>query len=148
MWANLARWQIGRLEDAVGRYLTAQADGLFRTTFEQGGQPPEWRPTYEEYTATLTLGEYWQMGAERYFLLHVLAQVRKCVVALPDDDLPAARDMKVLRLLRDIDEHWEQLDGRSLQEMRDRDRDVRPGAMWFNNKHIWIGDVGTSELML
>ncbi len=72
-------------------------------------------PDVRECTATLTLGEYWQVGADRYFLLHALAQVRKCVIALPDDDLPAARDMKVLRLLRDIDEHWEQLDGRSLQ---------------------------------
>lgn len=148
MWANVALWQIGRLEDAVDTYLTAEAEGSFRAAFEQGGRPPEWRSTYEEYTATMTLAEYWRMAAERYFLLHALAQVRKCVVALPDDELPAVRDMKVLRLLRDIDEHWEQLDGRSLREMRDRDPNVRPGAMWLNNKHIWVGDVNTAELAL
>jgi hypothetical protein len=147
MWTHLAMWQTGRLEDAVDRYVTAQADGSFRAAFGQRGQPAEWRLTYEESTATMTLGEYWQMGAERYFLLHALAQVRKCVIALPDDHLPAVRDMTVLRLLRDIDEHWEQLDGRSLREMRDRNPDARPGAMWLNNKHIWVGDVDTVELV-
>lgn len=146
MWANVALSQIGRLEDAVDAFLTAQADGSFRALFEERGEPLDWRPTYEEATATLTLAEYWQMGAERYFLLHTLAQVRKCAIALPDDHLPTVRGMKVLRLLRDIDEHWEQLDGRSLQEMHRSDPNAAPGAMWFNNKHIWIGDVSTVEL--
>jgi hypothetical protein len=30
--------------------------------------------------------------------------------------------------------------------MRDRDPDVRLGAIWLNNEHIWIGDVDTDEL--
>src|SRR5689334_5470578 len=88
MWVNVALSQICRLESAVDTYLTALAHGSFRAAFEQGEQTPELRSTYEEYTATMTLGEYWRMGAERYFLLHALAQVRKCVVALPDDELP------------------------------------------------------------
>ena len=146
MWTNIALCQIGRLEDAVGAYMTAEAEGSFRTAFEEGGQPSEWRETYEAYTATITQAQVWQLGAERYFLLNALAQVRKCVVNLPDDGLPKVRDMKVLRLLRDIDEHWEQLDGRSLKEMRVSRPEAGPGQMWHNNKHIWIGDVDTEEL--
>jgi hypothetical protein len=146
MWANIGLWQIDRLDEAADRYREAESAGLFREAFDTRGRPEEWRPTYEESRATITVAEYWEMGAERYFLLHALAQVRKCIIALPDDGLPAVRDMKVLRLLRDIDEHWEQLDGRSLREMREAKPNVQPGMVWLNNKHIWIGDLDTGEL--
>jgi hypothetical protein len=146
MWTSIALWQIGRLEEAVDDYTTAEAEGSFRTAFEEVGQPSEWRETYAAYTATITQAQVWQVGAERYFLLNSLAQVRKCAVNLPDDGLPTVRDMNVLRLLRDIDEHWEQLDGRSLKEIRESRPEVAPGQMWRNNKHIWIGDVDTEEL--
>ena len=56
------------------------------------------------------------------------------------------RGMKALRLLRDIDEHWEQLDAGLLLEMREAKSNVQRGMVWLNNKHIWIGDLDTGEL--
>ena len=147
MWVFVALRQIDRLDDAAGRYRAAEADGLLREAFEKAGRPNEWKETSSGASSGISIGEYWQMGAERYFLIHALAQVRKCVLRLPDDGLPAVRDMKVLRLLRDIDEHWEQVEeGRSLAEMRQIDNTVRAGMICYNNKHIWIGDVSTGEL--
>jgi hypothetical protein len=56
------------------------------------------------------------------------------------------RGMKALRLLRDIDEHWEQLDAGLVLEMREANSNVQRGMVWLNNKHIWIGDLDTGEL--
>jgi hypothetical protein len=147
MWVCVALRQIERLDDAVDKYRQAAAAGAFRAAYEQRPSA-EWEPTYHQSTGTVTLAEYWQMGAERYFLLLALAQARKCVGNLPDDDLPRVREMKALRLLRDIDEHWEESEGRSLTEIRRTRPDVAPGQMWFDNQHIWIGDVDTGELAL
>ena len=127
--------QFERLDEAVDKYRQAAAAAAFRAA-HKGRPSAEGEPTYRQSTDTVTLADYWQMCAERYFLLLALAQVRKCVLALPDDNLPHVREMKALRLLRDIDEHWEQAEGRSLMKMRQTRSDVEAGKMWFNNKHV------------
>lgn len=145
MWVCVGLRQIERLDEAVDKYRQAAAAAAFRAV-HRGRSSAEWEPIYHQSTDAVTLADYWQMGAERYFLLLALAQVRKCVLAFPDDNLPHVREMKALRFLRDIDEHWEQAEGRSLMEMRQTRSDVEAGKMWFNNKHVWIGDVDTGEL--
>lgn len=50
---------------------------------------------------------------------------------------------------RDIDEHWEQGDEtRSLTELREWKPYLEPGPgrIWFNNKHVWVGDTSLTEI--
>jgi hypothetical protein len=149
MWADTTLHQINRFGKAMDEYRAADADYSFRATFEEHGVPSEWVSEYENANRYLTQHQVWNVGAERYFLLVALAQLRKCVMRLPSDDLPELRDQKMLRLLRDIDEHWEQLDnGRSLKELREwkPELNAAPGAFWFNNKHVWVGDTSLTEV--
>lgn len=82
----------------------------------------------------------------------VLSPAQPCTVAevwrlLPSDHLPSVRDENVLRLLRDVDEHWEQVDeGRSLTELRATMPDIAAGMIVSNNKHVWLGNVSLDEL--
>jgi hypothetical protein len=149
MWADTALNQLARFEEAMGTYAAAQADYEFRATFHERGDPPEWAREYETANQYLTQHQVWNVGAERYFLLVALAQLRKCVLELPSDGVPRLREDKMLRLLRDIDEHWEQGDEtRSLTELREWKPELEPGPgrVWFNNKHVWIGDTSLSEV--
>jgi hypothetical protein len=77
MWANIGLWQIDRLDEAADGYREAESAGLFGEAFVTRGRPEEWRPAYEKSSATITVAEYWQLAAERYFLLHALAEVRR-----------------------------------------------------------------------
>jgi hypothetical protein len=62
--------------------------------------------------------------------------------------VPEFRDQKSIRLLRDVDEHWEQVEnGRSLAEVRVTRPDEGPGRIEYNNKHIWIGGFNTLEIL-
>jgi len=149
MWADTGLNQLARFEEAMDTYAAAQADYEFRATFHKRGDPQEWAREYETANQYLTQHQAWNVGAERYFLLVALAQLRKCLLKLPSDGVPRLREDKMLRLLRDIDEHWEQGDEtRSLTELREWKPELEPGPgrVWFNNKHVWIGDASLSEV--
>jgi len=149
MWADTALHQMVRFTEAMETYATALVDYEFRAAFHERGDAPEWAADYSAANKHLTQHQVWSVGAERYFLLHGLAQLRKCLLKLPSDGLPRLREDKMLRLLRDIDEHWEQGDEtRSLAELREWKPDFEPGPgrFWFNNNHVWIGDTSTTEI--
>lgn len=150
MWADTARHQIVRFEQAMDTYRAGQADYAFRAAVhERGGPTGEWAASYDQANRYLTTHEIWSVGAERYFLLLALAQLRKCVLRLPADELPALQEHKVLMFLRDVDEHWEQIDtGRSLRELRKSKPylDAGPGRFWSNRDDIWFGDTPLAEI--
>lgn len=150
MWADAARLQVGRFERAMDRFRETEADRQFRLTFDEKGRPASWTEQRAEADQFITQRELWAVGVERYYLLLTLGQLRKCVMALPDDELPQLRESKTVRLLRDIDEHWEQDEeqGRSLREMRQwkPHLGVEPGSLMWNNKHVWIGDLALGEI--
>jgi hypothetical protein len=149
VWADTALHQMVRFEEAMDTYAAARVDYEFRAAFHERGDPPEWASEYAAASQYLTQHQLWNVGAERYFLLHALAQLRKCLLKLPSDGLPRVREDKILRLLRDIDEHWEQGDEtRSLTELREWKPDLEPGPgrFWFNNNHVWVGDTSLTEI--
>jgi hypothetical protein len=150
MWAHVVQRQMGRLIDAVEDFDLATTDAEFRARFATSQQPihPEWVPVLAEATEQVTPRRVWAVGADRYFLLLALAQLRKCVVKLlPEDDLPHPRDEKMLRILRDVDEHWDKGDdGWSLAELRQSSPHAGPGRFGFDHKRIWIGEVELGEL--
>jgi hypothetical protein len=146
MWAYIAQKQIHRLGEAAVEFRGAMADTAFRTAFNAKPNPA-WQSEFDRSDRRLTQAAIWGVAAERYFLMNALAQVPKCVLRLPNDGLPDIRNQKAIRLLRDIDEHWEQPVGvgRSLTEMRQTDPDAGYGQVRWNNKHLWLGDVSLEE---
>ena len=147
IWASAARLQIARVEEAMELFRAGLSHAEFRKTFAERGEPPEWAGTAAEYTHILTHGEVWQLGTEKYFLLLALAQLRKCVVKLlRDDGLPGIRSDRVLMLIRNVEEHWDDPGGWSVGELRRTDPNIAPGMLRYNNHHVWIGDVSLDEL--
>lgn len=149
IWADTALHQIARFEDAVEAHAAAEADHEFRAIYHERGDPPEWTAEFEAASGSLTLHQVWDVGAQQYFLLHALAQLRKCLLQLTSDGLPRLREDKIFRLLRDIDEHWEQGDEtRSLRDLREWKPDLEPGPgrFWSNNHHVWIGDFSLEQI--
>jgi hypothetical protein len=90
------------------------------------------------------------MTLARHMFLNAVAQLRKCVLGLDGFGVPVPQlqDSKLIRLLRDVDEHWEQVDqGRSLNELRQLMPDEGPGRIEYTNKYIWFGGMNTLELI-
>lgn len=145
MWADVSRRQLARLTESLDRLNDALADSSLRAALHQNPSAA-WEAEAATAQHVLTQGHLWRAGSDRYFLLLALAQLRKCVRLLPDDQLPAIRNASALRMLRDIDEHWDQGDqSRSLQEMRRTAPDVKAGMFAFTKDDAWLGDVSLSE---
>jgi hypothetical protein len=65
--------------------------------------------------------------------------------------LPAALQTKMrgedaLELLRNIVEHWDEVGGRSADELASAHPDVSIDAIEFTNKEIWVGGVPVSRI--
>lgn len=134
MWAFVTLLQAERLRQALGDLNAAKEDQFFIDQREAGALSDEWeRHVEEEGGEGMTWRVRWTAGADAHFFLSAAAQLRKCAIKLPGE-LPEVPDKKMLRLLRDIHEHWEQSTGRSVTELREQIPDVEPGRIMFN-KH-------------
>ncbi len=76
------------------------------------------------------------------------AQLQKCVRLLPNDGLPAFKQPKLLRQMRNFDEHWEDPAGQAATWLRERIPDIVPGRLTFTKKRIWIEGMDTYEIVL
>ena len=151
MWAYAVGLHHQELREAVVAYAQARHDGAIRNTILQA--PPSARSLFgdqlEKASSVMTIAMVWRMSMVRYALLCVAAQLRKCTLALNGLDalVPQLRDQKLIRLLRDIDEHWEQVeDGRSLAELRALMPDETPTRIVYNGQFIQIGGFDTREI--
>ena len=70
MWADTALHQMVRFEEAMDTYAAARVDYEFRAAFHERGDSPEWASEYAAASQYLTQHQLWNVGAERYFLLH------------------------------------------------------------------------------
>lgn len=152
MWAYAVGVYNLQLEEAIDQFQRDRLDLSTRKHFEDA--PSEARQLWADHianaTGVLTVSSVWRMSLARNAFLNAAAQLRKCVLALRDlgSDVPEIRDQKLIRLLRDVDEHWEQVEnGRSLAELHVTDPDEGPGRITYNNKHVWIGGFDTLEIL-
>lgn len=96
MWADNAVHQIARLEDAVNEYRATLGDGMVRRLHE-GDAGFYTDADVEAADRRLTMHGIWRVGAERYYLLLTLAQLRKAILALRGDGLPLPDDHELIR---------------------------------------------------
>ena len=151
MWVHTALFQAERFRAVMEEFDAGYNAAAFIGSFESNGRQPEWAEDAVEMAEDargFTRDLMWRASAERYFLLLALAQVRKCARMLPDDDLPSVRDEEAVRLLRDIEEHWEQDEdrGRSLRRLRETRPDVSAGQILFGVGQALIGHWALDEV--
>lgn len=148
MWAFVVQHQAARLYEAVSEFNKAQLDQYFLNEREAGRLSDDWESYIED-----DLGEgmswrvIWTVAADQYFFLLAAAQLRKCALRLPNDGLPAIPDNKMIRLLRNFTEHWENPSGVSAVEIRKMIPDATPGRLEYTKKDVWIEGVSMYDIV-
>lgn len=149
MWAFMVLRQGDRLDDAAGEYNKARLDQLRHDQRDTGTVSEDWAAYMENGAGDgMNWWVTWTLGADQYFFLAAAAQLRKCVMKLPDDGLPDVPDERMILLLRNFTEHWEDPTGWSVAELRNKIPDATPGRAAFTNKDVWIEGVSTSEIVV
>jgi hypothetical protein len=148
MWAFIVQRQGDRLDEAAGEYNKALLDQFWLDQGDAGTLTDDWM-SYVENEVGEGMGWWatWMFGADQYFFLLAAAQLRKCVLKLPDDGLPGIPDSKMIRLLRNFAEHWENPSGESAVKIRELIPDATPGRSTHTKKDIWIEGVSTSSIV-
>jgi hypothetical protein len=156
MWCAVALDEARRFNDAVDAYHSAFAEtSLSHSLARMPADAPHresWQEHIDAYAGhnPLTFARMAEVAGHRYFFVLAVAQVRKCVNLLEDDELPQMSDPKVVKLLRDIDEHWEQdkthTRAHSLREMLASEPDARPGKFIPDHKRgHWLSDTVNAD---
>jgi hypothetical protein len=138
MWISFIYTQATRLEDAVDTYTELEITRQLVATYEARGRPAEWANQVRKARRRLKRRRPPTVAADKYFFLLSVAQLVKCARLLPADGLPNFDDSELIRHLRNIEEHWEQADGRSLSALRQSIPDIAPGRVTFTKKDIWF----------
>ncbi len=146
-WSDIVYMQAKRLWDATEHFWNAHEDQRFRQAHAEQGSPPGWEDVLSEAPVTFTERDRTRMQADKYFLLLAAAQVVKCAERLPNDALPVYEDADELKLLRNLEEHWEDPDGRSARELRETIPDFTPGRVGFDGKRLWIERISLGDLV-
>jgi hypothetical protein len=147
MWIEAVYLQIERLESAIDLFQQRASAQRFVDSWRERGRPKQWEGEYRKSMRLLRKRKPITVGPDKYFLLLCVAQLIKCVEALPGDDLPSFHDQELLRDLRNIEEHWDDVTGRSIRRVRLAIPDVEPGRIASNNKHIWIEGIDLMSVL-
>lgn len=149
MWAFITLRQGDRLDEAADEYNKALEDQYWLNQRDAGTLPKEWLSYVEnEVGDGMSWGVTWTFGADQYFFLAAAAQLRKCVLKLPDDGLPEIRSERMILLLRNFTEHWDDPTGWSAVKLRELIPDAEPGRSSYTKKDVWIEGVSTSEIVM
>lgn len=149
MWAFIVLRQGDRLDEAAGEYNQAREDQHWLDQRDAGTLSEDWMSYVEnEVGDGMNWWVTWMFGADQYFFLSAAAQLRKCVLKLPNDGLPEMPNERMILLLRNFTEHWEDPTGWSAVKLRDRIPDAEPGRLAYTKKDVWIEGVSTSEIVM
>ena len=132
------RLQADRYDAAVTHFSERMADYELRFSYVQEGTPKAWAKTVSGLTSALTYADMWRVGSEKHLLLVLVAQLVKCARRLRDDGLPLLGDAQFLTHLRNMEEHWEQPNGHSINELRKIVPDIGPGRILYGGPDILI----------
>jgi hypothetical protein len=97
-------------------------------------------------TEVLTVAAAWRLTLARYTFIHAAAQLLKCLVVL-GEAAPKLADQDLIRLLRNIDDHWEDADGPSMTALLKRRPNERPTRVVFSNFRIEIGGLQIQDVV-
>jgi hypothetical protein len=148
MWAFVVMRQGDRLDEAAGEYNKALLDQFWLDQRDAGTLAEEWASYVDNEVGDGTSWWVtWAFGADQYFFLLAAAQLRKCVLKLPNDGLPEIPDSKMIRLLRNFTEHWEDPSGESAVKIRELIPDAVPGRLTYTKKDVSIEGVSTSGIV-
>lgn len=97
-----------------------------------------------------TVAAAWQLTLARYTFLHAVHQLLKCTARLKDlgETPPELKDHEVVRLLRNVDDHWEDVDsGWSMAALAKRLPDERPTRVVYSAWRVELGGLLDRDIL-
>lgn len=160
VWWNGLRWvegawmQLERFQDAFYEQQHALADARMRAALTD---PKDgWRIAYDRDYGPYdprrpirvpTWALEMQSATELDLLIVAVRNVIRAQDRLPADIRTSMTGEDVLELLRNVNEHWDEEGGRSVEELKVAHPDVRLGEIRYTNKEIWVGGVPLSRIL-
>lgn len=123
----------------------ARADNHLRTAFMHTTYRNQVGRSDHHASTRLTYGGMWEFATAHYLALVLLAQVDK-VVELLSLDVPTYPGGAPVKLLRNLEEHWDEVDGPALRALRRIDPDATAGQVWFGGDQVMIGGATVDDL--
>ena len=144
MWAFAVVMYGEQLREEADRHVAAYQDAATRSHYAKASEAD--RQLLRDYaaraTSIRTVASAWRMTLARYTFLHAAAQLLKCVAGLSKGGIatPQLEDQDLIRLLRNVDDHWEDADGGpSMAMLLELRPDERPTRVVFSNFLVEIG---------
>lgn len=146
-WAEIVSLQTARFDESLMRFHDGVTAARFRELYKDGSPRLAWMKEYEDACrVVLTRHDICVLDADHHFLIIAIAQLIKCVSDLPKDDLPTLRDAEFLTKVRNMEEHWDELGGPSITELRKSSPNIAPGQIpAYTKKYTVIGGNVTVE---
>jgi hypothetical protein len=148
-WVDAAHMQLMRFEEAFREWEAAQEDARMRQALadDSSEHGRSWRESYDAHERhdpqrplrVPSFSLQMQVANELDLLMVAVRSVLRAQERLPDDERTAMARQHVLGLLRNVAEHWDEVGGRSVDELARDHADILVGAVVSTNKEVWIG---------
>jgi hypothetical protein len=148
-WVEAAHMQVWRFDEAFGEEMSAEADAHHRRQLnDDSGISESWRRSYDEHHERYDPQRpirvpSWALQMQSVNELDLLAvairNVLRAQERIPERQRPEMGDQDALELIRNVSEHWDEVGGRSADELAVKHPRVDAGQIAFTNKEIWIG---------
>lgn len=152
MWAFAVAMYGEQLRREADHHVIAYRDAATRSHYAKASEAD--RELLREHaanaTSVVTVAAAWRLTLHRYAFLHAAAQLLKCVVALRKAGVaaPELEDQDLIRLLRNVDDHWEDADtGRSIAALLKTRPDERPTRVVFSKYRVELGGLDTRDVL-
>ena len=147
-WVEAAHMQVARFEEVFWEHTGAVEDAKMRRALaDDSDHSRRWREGYdahELYDSQRPLRvPSWSLGIqvanELDFLIVAVRNVLRAQERLPEATRTEMGRQDVLELLRNIAEHWDEVGGRSADDLVANHPDIAVGGVALVGKEPWIG---------
>jgi hypothetical protein len=153
-WVEAAWMQTHRFEEALYEHTAALFDAQQRAWCNKP-EGAQWRNAYDQEERSSsqrpvrvpTVALTWQIATEMDLLIVAVRNVLRAQDILPDQLQSAMTGQDILELLRNIGEHWDEVEGSSQRGLAREYPDIVVGEVQYTNKEIWIGGVPISRIV-
>jgi hypothetical protein len=148
-WVDAAHMQLMRFEEAFREWEAAQEDARMRRSLadDSSEHGRSWRDGYDAHELydpqrplrVPSFSLQMQVANELDLLMVAIRNVLRAQERLPHDGRTEMARQDVLELLRNVAEHWDEVGGRSVDELARDHPDILVGAVVSTGKEVWIG---------
>jgi hypothetical protein len=147
-WVEAARMQLDRFDEAFAEQVRAEQDaGMRQHLRDDSERSRQWRESLDAHPAhdrarplrVPTWSLRMQVAAELDFLIQAVRNVVRAQDLIPEPERPAMDGQRVLKLLRDVSEHFDDPAPRAGVALAEKHPEVAVGVIAYTIKEIWIG---------